>query len=76
MRHACSGQHDNNNRFIGAGKLLGGLLLTTRRTKLLGALVSFGVLGQVAMLNFSYDVPVNGMGKAGCVSLENRGAQA
>jgi hypothetical protein len=38
--------------------MLGGLLLTTRRTTLLGALVSIGVLGNVVMLNFSYDVPV------------------
>jgi hypothetical protein len=46
------------NVFTGAGELLGGLLLTTRRTTLLGSLVCFGVLGHVAMLNFSYDVPV------------------
>jgi hypothetical protein len=44
--------------FTGAGEMLGGLLLTTRRTTLLGALVCIGVLGHVAMLNFSYDVPV------------------
>src|SRR5262249_48065835 len=31
---------------------------TTRRTTLLGALVSFAVMSHVAMLNFSYDVPV------------------
>jgi hypothetical protein len=46
------------NIFTGAGEMLGGLVLTTRRTTLLGALVSFGVMGHVAMLNFSYDVPV------------------
>lgn len=46
------------NVFTGAGELLGGLLLTTRRTTLLGSLVCFGVMGHVAMLNFSYDVPV------------------
>ena len=46
------------NVFTGAGEFLGGLLLTTRRTTLLGALVSIGVLSNVVMLNFSYDVPV------------------
>ncbi len=44
--------------FSGAGELLGGLLLISRRTMLLGALVSIGVLSNVVMLNFSYDVPV------------------
>jgi len=44
--------------FAGASEVLGGLLLTTRRTTLLGALVSIGVLTNVVMLNFSYDVPV------------------
>jgi hypothetical protein len=46
------------NIFTGAGELLGGLLLTTRRTTLLGSLVCFGVMSHVTMLNFSYDVPV------------------
>jgi hypothetical protein len=46
------------NVFTGAGEFLGGLLLTTRRTTLLGALVAIGVLSNVVMLNFSYDVPV------------------
>ncbi len=44
--------------FSGASEMLGGLLLIARRTTLLGALVSIGVLGNVVMLNFSYDVPV------------------
>jgi hypothetical protein len=44
--------------FSGAGELLGGLLLTTRRTTLLGALVSAGVMAHVVAINFSYDVPV------------------
>jgi hypothetical protein len=52
------GASESFNIFTGAGEVLGGLLLTTRRTTLLGALVSFGVLSHVAMLNFSYDVPV------------------
>jgi hypothetical protein len=44
--------------FAGAGELLGGLLLCTRRTALLGALVTFGVMLNVVVLNFCYDVPV------------------
>jgi hypothetical protein len=44
--------------FAGASEMLGGLLLLFRRTTLLGALVSAGVLANVVMLNFSYDVPV------------------
>ena len=46
------------NLFTGMGEMIGGLLLTTRRTTLLGALVCFGVMSHVAALNFSYDVPV------------------
>lgn len=44
--------------FTGAGELLGGILLTMRRTALLGALVTAGVMANVVMLNFGYDVPV------------------
>jgi hypothetical protein len=44
--------------FTGAAEMLGGLLLVTRRTTLLGALVCIGVMSNVVMLNFSYDVPV------------------
>jgi len=44
--------------FAGASEMIGGLLLTVRRTALLGALVTIGVMGNVVMLNFSYDVPV------------------
>ncbi|HJT75587.1 MAG TPA: hypothetical protein VJ739_00125 [Gemmataceae bacterium] len=46
------------NLFAGAGEVLGGLLLTSRRTTLLGALISAGILGNVVALNYSYDVPV------------------
>ena len=46
------------NVFAGLGELVGGLLLVFRRTTLLGALVCIGVMSNVAMLNFSYDVPV------------------
>jgi hypothetical protein len=52
------GVSESYNIFTGAGEVLGGLLLTTRRTTLLGALVSFGVLSHVTALNFCYDVPV------------------
>ncbi len=44
--------------FAGAMELVGGLLLTLRRTALLGALVNIAVLSNVLMLNLSYDVPV------------------
>lgn len=46
------------NVFTGLGEMIGGLLLTTRRTTLLGALVSAGVTAHIVALNFSYDVPV------------------
>jgi hypothetical protein len=46
------------NLFTGAGEMLGGMLLFTRRTTMLGALVSIGVLGHVAVINLCYDVPV------------------
>jgi hypothetical protein len=44
--------------FGGAGEVLGGLLLSLRRTTLLGALVCIGVLANVVMINLSFDVPV------------------
>src|SRR5262249_43062543 len=44
--------------FGGAAEMLGGLLLTLRRTTLLGALVSAGVLANVVMLNLSFDLPL------------------
>jgi len=44
--------------FTGAFEVLGGVLLLFRRTATLGALILIGVLANVAMLNFSYDVPV------------------
>jgi len=46
------------NIFSGSVEVLGGLLLTTRRTALLGALVSAGAMSNIVMLNFAYDVPV------------------
>ena len=44
--------------FTGSAEMLGGLLLTMRRTTLLGALISIGVLVNIVALNFMYDVPV------------------
>jgi hypothetical protein len=46
------------NWFTGGGEMLGGLLLCQRRTTLLGALVTAGVMLHVTALNFCYDVPV------------------
>lgn len=44
--------------FGGALELIGGLLLLFRRTTLLGALILSGVMTNVVLLNFCYDVPV------------------
>lgn len=44
--------------FVGAAEAVAGLLLFFRRTTLLGALLAVGVMSNVVMLNFSYDVPV------------------
>jgi hypothetical protein len=52
------GASKSYNIFSGLGEMLGGLLLLTRRTTTLGALVSSAVLVNIVMLNFSYDVPV------------------
>jgi hypothetical protein len=44
--------------FAGSAEVLGGLLLIPRRTTALGALVTAGVMTNVVLLNFCYDVPV------------------
>lgn len=44
--------------FAGAGEVLAGVLLLFRRTTLAGALIGATVMANVAILNFSYDVPV------------------
>jgi len=44
--------------FAGAGETLGAALVCFRRTTTLGALVLVGVMTNVIMLNFCYDVPV------------------
>ncbi len=46
------------NLFAGLGEVIGGILLMFRRTSLLGALVVIGVMSNVVVLNYSYDVPV------------------
>jgi len=46
------------NVFTGAGEMLGGLLLTMRRTTLLGALMTIAVMSNIVAMNFCYDVPV------------------
>ena len=44
--------------FAGLAESIGGVLLFSRRTLALGALVVLAVMANVVMLNFSYDVPV------------------
>lgn len=44
--------------FTGVVECAGGLLLFSQQTTTLGALVAAAAMGNVAMLNFSYDVPV------------------
>jgi uncharacterized membrane protein YphA (DoxX/SURF4 family) len=44
--------------FAGASETIAGILLLFRRTRTVGALVSFGVMFNVFMLNMSYDIPV------------------
>jgi hypothetical protein len=46
------------NVFTGAIELTSGILLTFRRTTLLGALVAAGAMANVVALNYSYDVSV------------------
>lgn len=46
------------NVFVGFLEVLGGLLLIPRRTQTLGAFIVLGVMTQVAVMNFCYDIPV------------------
>jgi hypothetical protein len=46
------------NVFVGFLEVLGGLLLIPRRTQTLGSFIVIGVMTQVAMMNFCYDIPV------------------
>jgi uncharacterized membrane protein YphA (DoxX/SURF4 family) len=47
-------------RFAGGLEVLSAVLLVSRRTATLGALVAMGVMANVVMLNFCFDVPVKG----------------
>lgn len=44
--------------FTGLAECVGGLLLTTRRTTLLGALILIAVMSVIVMMNLCFDVPV------------------
>jgi uncharacterized membrane protein YphA (DoxX/SURF4 family) len=44
--------------FAGASETIAGIWLLIRRTRTVGALVAFGVMFNVFMLNMSYDIPV------------------
>ncbi len=44
--------------FAGLSEVLGAMLLVWRRTSTLGALVAIGVMTNVVLLNFCFDVPV------------------
>lgn len=46
------------NLFMGFAEVLGGILILFRKTILLGALIIIGVMTHVAVLNFTYDIPV------------------
>lgn len=46
------------NLFTGGGEIVAALLLLFRRTTTLGGLLSLTILGNVVMMNFSYDLPV------------------
>lgn len=44
--------------FTGLGEILGGTLLLFRRTSVIGSLITFIIMANVALMNFAYDVPV------------------
>ena len=44
--------------FTGIGEVIGGLFLFWRRTTSLGALILLAVMGTVAMMNYTFDIPV------------------
>jgi hypothetical protein len=52
------GVSEGYSAFTGLGELLAGLLLTCRRTTLLGALLAVAIMAHVFVLNLCYDVPV------------------
>ena len=44
--------------FTGFAEILGGILLLWRKTSTIGGLILLGVLSNVVMMNFCYDIPV------------------
>jgi len=46
------------NLFMGIMEISAGLLLIPRRTSTLGAFIAMGVMMHVAVMNFTYDIPV------------------
>lgn len=52
------GHSEGFNMFVGVLEVLDGLFLIPRRTQTLGAFITIGVMTQVAMMNFFYDIPV------------------
>jgi len=52
------GYSGSYSAFTGAMEMAGGFLLFFRRTTTLGALIGIGVLSNIVMMNFCYDVPV------------------
>lgn len=44
--------------FTGLAEVLGGLLLLNRKTVTLGAVILTGVIANIVMMNFCYDIPV------------------
>lgn len=55
---AFMGYSEGYNWFTGGAEVLAGMLLLWRRTTTLGALVGAGVMANVAVMNFCYDIPV------------------
>lgn len=58
MLWSFMGQSQAYTWFAGAAEVLGSVLLLWRRTYVIGALLLIGVMTNVVLLNFCYDVPV------------------
>ena len=52
------GSSHSYNVFLGIIELIAGVLLFSRKTRRIGALFSFGILLNVVMVNFSFDISV------------------
>ncbi|MEX0608910.1 MAG: hypothetical protein WD016_11190 [Balneolaceae bacterium] len=55
------GYSDAYQFFAGLLEVIGGFLLLFRRTSTLGALIIFGVMSNVALMNFAYNIPVKSL---------------